>query len=115
MSHASTATRHRVPAHFAGNGRVLEVGARIEVASNFLASFKVNRHMFLLSRQKAQTGQRSAVDCYVSLPFLRGAKGPVTTAGSIQPHDRGRRSDALPVLRSLLKLSLTFRKYDVMF
>src|SRR5438270_24558 len=115
MSHASTATRQRVPAHFAGNGRFLVVASWIKVAGNFLASFKVNRHLFLLSRQKAQTGQRSAVDCYVSLPFLRGAKGPVTTAGSIQPHDRGRRGDALPVLRSLLKLSLTFRRYDAMF
>src|SRR5712691_6707193 len=100
MSHPSAATRQRVPAHFARNGRFLEAGARIKVASNFLASFKVNRHIFLLSRQKAQTRQRSAVDCYVGLPFLRGAKGPETAAGSIQPHERGRRGDALPVSRA---------------
>src|SRR5204862_4537782 len=48
MSHPSAATRQRVPAHFAGNGRFLEVGAWIKVAGNFLASFKANRHIFLL-------------------------------------------------------------------
>jgi len=47
MSHPSAATRQRVPAHFAGNGRFLETGARIKVAGNFLVSFEVNRHMFL--------------------------------------------------------------------
>src|SRR2546428_8305250 len=50
MSHPSTATRQRVPAHFAGNGRFLEVCARVKVAGNFLASFKVNRHIFLSAR-----------------------------------------------------------------
>jgi hypothetical protein len=48
MSHPSAATRQRVPAHFAGNGPFLEVGAWIKVAGNFLASFKANRHLFLL-------------------------------------------------------------------
>jgi hypothetical protein len=71
--------------------------------------------MFLLSRQKAETGQRSAVDCYLVSLFLKEAKGHETAAGSIQPPEQGRRGDALPVLRSLLKLSLTFRRYDAMF
>src|SRR2546421_3591546 len=100
MSHPSTATRQRVPAHFAGNGRFLEVGPRIEVASNFLASFKLNRHMSSLADRKHRLDNEVLSIAMLVSPFLRRAKGPVTTAGSIQPHERGRRGDSLPILRS---------------